>query len=83
MVEVFKTNVSNRETANRLIAEIQNRYTNYQATFDLDDCDRILRIACSASEVHPHHLIDLLSTRGYHAEILEDILPDGSVHTNH
>lgn len=78
MVEVFKTNVSNREIANRLIDEIQNRYSSYQATFDLDDCDRILRITCNTSEVHPNHLIELLRTRGYHAEILEDILPDGS-----
>ena len=79
MVEVFRTNVSNREEANKLITQIQNQHGEYQATFDLDDCDRILRIHCHASEVHSHHLIELLNANGYHAEILEDRLPDGTV----
>jgi len=78
MVEVFKTNVSSREAANQLIEKIHNCYANYTATFDLDDCDRILRVNSPANEVHPHHLIELLKTNGYYAEVLDDIQPDGT-----
>lgn len=78
MVEVFKTNVSNRDEANLLIAEIHERFPVYQATFDLADCDRILRVKCSMKDIHALHLIELLGNHGYRAEILEDTLPDGT-----
>ncbi|HEY3403158.1 MAG TPA: hypothetical protein VGK59_07215 [Ohtaekwangia sp.] len=77
MIEVFKTNVATWHAADILLSEIRKRFPLYEATFDLDDCDRILRIKCAAREVHAVHLIDLLKDSGYHAEILEDILPDG------
>lgn len=74
MVEVFKTNVSSREAADRLLTEIHDRFPHYQATFDLTDCDRILRVHCASQEVLAHHLIDLLDNKGYCAAILEDLV---------
>ena len=37
MVEVFKTNVSNREEADTLVNDIHERFCFYSANFDLED----------------------------------------------
>ncbi len=44
MVEVFKTNVSEEKDAAQLLKQLQNASAQYKVNFDLDDCDRILRI---------------------------------------
>ncbi|EHQ30601.1 hypothetical protein [Mucilaginibacter paludis] len=72
MVEVFKTDVSERCHANMLIAQIHQIFTDYKANFDLEDCDRILRVKCANGTVHPPCLIELLKDFGFHAELLPD-----------
>ena len=74
MIEVFKTNVHNRHDASILIEQIQRTF-NYQANFDLDDCDRILRVRCATGTVQSALLIDLLKVLGFDAEILPDEIP--------
>ena len=44
MVEVFKTNVKDRDQAKMLIDQIQKTFTDFTANFDLEDCDKILRV---------------------------------------
>jgi hypothetical protein len=72
MVEVFKTNVTNQDHANRLIDRIHRTYREYKANFDLDDCDRILRVLCTTSPVQASLLIDLLRDSGFRAEVLPE-----------
>jgi hypothetical protein len=72
MIEVFKTNVVDRDQANRLIVQIQQHFSNYMASFDLEDCDRILVIKCVNGIVHTSMIIDLLKTLGHVAEVLPD-----------
>src|SRR6185436_12317587 len=43
-VEVFKTNVADPERAKWLVDQIERNFTNCKVNFDLDDCDRILRV---------------------------------------
>ncbi len=45
MIEVFKTNVQEDEQAERLIKALSDYFPNSRITFDLEDCDRILRVA--------------------------------------
>jgi len=45
MVEVFKTNVQDAGDASRIVAFLQERFPSCQVSFDLEDCDKILRIA--------------------------------------
>ncbi|MFZ6014130.1 MAG: hypothetical protein ACOYXT_27560 [Bacteroidota bacterium] len=76
MVEVFKTNVTNRDEANMLVNEIHRTFEGYIANFDLDDCDRILRVKCAAGAIKSGSLIRLLKFFGCQAEVLQDeILP--------
>jgi hypothetical protein len=75
MIEVFKTNVRNKEDATMLIDRIHTRFTGCQANFDLEDCDKILRVSGSVTQVQPALLIGMLSHSGFHAEILPDEKP--------
>lgn len=43
-VEIFKTNVSNQQLANKIISDLNQLYPEYRFNFDLEDCDRILRV---------------------------------------
>jgi hypothetical protein len=72
MVEVFKTNVNKRRYAKVLLTEIHKAFTDYNANFDLEDCDKILRVQCNDGKIKSKALILFLQDFGYHAEVLVD-----------
>jgi hypothetical protein len=74
MVEVFKTNVANQNQAQLLVDAIEASFSNYSANFDLDDCDRILRVV-SNGLILQSAVVTLLSAFGFHAEVLPDTVP--------
>lgn len=62
MIEVFQTNVHSEQQADRLVGVLLQSYPLATITFDLEDCDRILRVA----GVHtPQHVVDTLQQHGY------------------
>jgi hypothetical protein len=75
MVEVFRTNVEAREHADMLIHHIRAAANQYCVNFDLDDCDRILRIQCDTGMVKADVIIELLKDFGFSAEVLPDSTP--------
>ena len=75
MIEVFKTNVTQKDQANRLIDHIHKTFMDYKANFDLEDCDRILRVKAVSGRVQPSQLIGLLNDFGFYAEVLPDEPP--------
>lgn len=78
MVEVFKTNVGEPIFAYILVDQIHQRFADYKANFDLEDCDRILRVKCTTGPVQSSGLIALLHEHGFKAEVLPDeIIPNG------
>lgn len=72
MIEVFKTDVSNAETASWLVAEIQHAFAGYQVNFDLSDCDKILRVVCDADQFCIKSFTRFLQAKGCSAELLPD-----------
>lgn len=72
MVEVFKTNVDNKEKAELLIKEIQKEFVNCRATIDLEDCDRVLVVRSLTEGVDPSEIIELVFQFGCTAEVLPD-----------
>jgi hypothetical protein len=72
VVEVFKTNVNKRRQANRLLNAIHNAFGNHKANFDLDDCDKILRVQCDNGTLCAKSLISFLNELGCRAEVLTD-----------
>ena len=72
MIEVFKTNVCHPDHANMLIEQIHRTFMEYKANFDLEDCDRILRVKSATGQVQPSLLIGLLRDYGFQAEVLPE-----------
>jgi len=72
MIEVFKTNVTDGHQASLLVDKIHQQFTGYTANFDLDDCDRILRVCTHTGIVDSSLVVDLLKDCGVMAEVLPD-----------
>ncbi|MEJ7738429.1 MAG: hypothetical protein WKF97_13450 [Chitinophagaceae bacterium] len=72
MVEVFKTNVTDQRCADILVDQIHTCFVDYSANFDLQDCDRILRVKSTNGLIESSSVINILKDWGYHAEVLPD-----------
>jgi hypothetical protein len=75
MVEVFKTNVQQYVQAKLLLDQIHRSFDGYCASFDLEDCDKVLRVRCDSPDIRSACLIRLLEDFGFAAEIMDDITP--------
>lgn len=76
MVEVFKTNVTNRKQAEYLLDKIHKKHPGYTANFDLQDCDNILRIHSKNVEIEAESITSLFKHLGFTIEVLDNSLPD-------
>jgi hypothetical protein len=72
-VEVFKTNVADPEQAKWLVDQIERNFANCKVNFDLDDCDRILRVVFDGKN-QSDLLIDFLKNVGCIVEVLPDTI---------
>ena len=68
MVEVFKTNVEEVEVSKFLIQKLLDNFPGSLVNFDMEDCDKILRI--EAETVINHKIIEILNSNGYSCEVL-------------
>ena len=69
MVEVFKTNVWDDTQATELTTILLSHFPLYRIDFDLEDCDKILRV--EGEHVAHKRIIDLASLNGYECLVLE------------
>ena len=67
-VEVFNTNVNDIDQAYSLMATLLNAIPFSKINFDLQDCDKILRI--EGSSIDLEMVIDIVTSCGYICEIL-------------
>ena len=70
MVEVFKTNVRHREAAEQLASILRGRFAFSKISFDLEDCDKILRV--EGKQICVEAIIEILNTHGLQCEVLTD-----------
>ena len=70
MVEVFKTNVQEATEADKLTQKLLEHSSDYSIHFDLEDCDKILRI--EAGRVCPESIVSLLNNFGFMCQVLPD-----------
>ena len=68
MVEIFKTNVQKNKQAIALTALLSDTFAHHIIRFDLEDCDKILRVEGHA--VNPSAIVALMQAQGYQCEIL-------------
>jgi hypothetical protein len=69
MIFVFKTSVKNKMQAKKLKPHIDKILSNAKWNFDLDDCDKILRI--DSTKNAGLEIADLLKMHNYSCEELE------------
>jgi hypothetical protein len=69
MVEVFRTNVVLPDQAYELLQLLGTQFPETAFSFDLDDCDRILR--AEGFQATAAQIAQLLSNAGYCCEPLE------------
>ena len=70
--EVFQTNVTSRRTAAALLRCLRAQFPAWRITFDLDDCDRVLRVTSLAGPLDAPAVATMLQTRGYRCVPLPD-----------
>jgi len=68
MIEIFKTDVQQPGTANLLIAKLMLLFPGSRVSFDLDDCDRVLRV--EGPNICCEKIARLLNASGYSCQEL-------------
>jgi hypothetical protein len=68
MVEIFKTNITDGVQAGFILQLLKEQWPQYKANFDLEDCDRILRI--ESDSVENEKILSLMNLQGYLCEVL-------------
>ena len=69
MVEVFKTNIEDKLVADTLAHELRGLFPGSAVNFDLEDCDRILRVA--GAGIAAEDVAAVLLRSGHRCEVLE------------
>ena len=72
MVEVFKTNVADSDSAAALTDQLEKVFAGHEINFDLEDCDNILRVELRSGIIDTAKLVKFLNSQGYTAEVLPD-----------
>lgn len=68
MVEIFKTNVQEVAASKMLIRKLFERFQADRISFDLEDCDKVLRV--EGASFSPDDIIVSIRSFGYTCEIL-------------
>ncbi|HYK55461.1 MAG TPA: hypothetical protein VEV15_03215 [Flavisolibacter sp.] len=69
MVEVYKTNVGQASEAGRLVELLLKHFPDCKINFDLQDCDKILRV--EGEGFAPERIAMLVHTNGFMCNVLE------------
>lgn len=72
MIEVFKTNVHEPSHAEAMLRRLHSLFPTYRINFDLDDCDRILRVQSPGDTVQVGPIMSTLAQAGFSCSVLED-----------
>lgn len=64
IVQVFKTNVTDVKASQLLVKQLLNVIPESRVSFDLEDCDRVLRIKAKA--IMSQNVIEILNANGYY-----------------
>ncbi|HLT52534.1 MAG TPA: hypothetical protein VKZ97_01495 [Flavobacteriaceae bacterium] len=69
MVEIFKTNITSKTIANRVVKLLQLQFPNSRINFDLEDCDNILRVETKTIKIQ---LVEQeVAKQGYFCKVLK------------
>lgn len=69
-IVVYKTTVKNRATAESITYSIHQQFPDYEVSFDLEDCDKVLRVENGNGSVNEGKIQAILRSYGYRMEKL-------------
>lgn len=70
VVEVFKTNIKNPDTAQLIIEKLKELLPGTKINFDLEDCDCILRVETVCSEIDVNEIMHFIRELNFEIEVL-------------
>ncbi len=71
-IEVYRTSVTSRQAADRLLGQLRRFFPGWCISFDLEDCDRVLRVETTGEPIPGDFIAGLLHHSGYACEPLPD-----------
>ena len=72
IVQIFKTDVQDQLVARHIILFLRRNFSHSRINFDLDDCDKILRIESRQGSIDEAEIQLLVARCGYQCEPLND-----------
>ena len=69
MVEIFKTNVQEFSEAQKLVALLRRHFPESKINFDLDDCDKVLRV--EGNNLRIEKVMTLVKEKGFLCKVLD------------
>ncbi|MBK6375255.1 MAG: hypothetical protein IPO45_00600 [Saprospiraceae bacterium] len=69
MVEIFKTNVKKKKRSEKVVSLLSMKYPDLKINFDLEDCDKILRI--EGESFCPTRITKKMNKLGHKCLVLE------------
>jgi hypothetical protein len=67
MIKIFKTNISDRNNADRVIRMLEDDYPEFMITIDTEDCDNVLRVEGNRM-FSAEDIIDIIMVIGFTVE---------------
>lgn len=71
-VEVYRTTVNSRLAADVLLQQLHWFFPGWCISFDLEDCDRVLRVETTGDPIPDDFITGLLARSGYQCAPLPD-----------
>ena len=72
MVEIFRNNVNSENKAKKIVDAVHSNFQHYRVNFDLEDCDRILRVENTNDRPNMSKILQFLKRLGLEIEVLPD-----------
>lgn len=72
LIEIFRTNVEDESTADRTVNALHENFKNVIANFDLEDCDRILRVESMDGNIMLKEILHFLTSLNLKVELIMD-----------
>lgn len=69
-VGVYKTDVDDKSKAKKILSEIRRVLPGSDPSFDLEDCDKVLRVENHSSGVDKSKIKKILKTYGHQLQVL-------------
>lgn len=71
-VEIFKTDVSSELIGEIILSKLKNNFPAYKVNFDLDDCDKILRVESKNGNIEVNKILVLVEENRVMIELITE-----------